>query len=287
MKKIFLAILTLILVVSCTKEFDIKPVQPHNSGNYHFKELPDSGLVDIFEFTGIHGDTVLNGINSGNYGIIHGGITHCPDRFNNTDCALQFDGTDGSYIETLFGGPLRHSARTISLWFKPADTMSMQYLFCYGSTAAPTHSFNIGMFNDGGGWCIKGMNTDDGLGLTARDTVPPINVWQNLVIVFDPSFGDGKMQDVKFYLHGVEWILLPGEICTFWDNNFVDTWTGFPYTIGSDLDGGRCFNGCIDDIRIYNRALTEEEIFDLFMAPDPTPPFSQYNNAVVNNSCPN
>lgn len=282
MKNFIFAILALVLITSCTEEFDSNPVAPYNEEAGILKELPDSGLIDLYEFTGLHGDTALNGINPGNYGIFHGGITHCPDRFDNPNRALHLDGIDGTYITTLTGGPLGNSARTISLWFKPADTTSMQYFISYGSLTAP-HSFNIGMFNDGGGYCIKGPNTDDGYGLTARDTVPPIGIWQNLVIVFDPTVNEGRMQDVKFYLHGTEWVLLPGQICPSWNNNLVNTWSGLPYYLGSDLDGGRCFNGDLDDIRIYNRALTEEEIYGLFMTPNPVPNRQYY--CIDNDTC--
>lgn len=58
-----------------------------------------------------------------------------------------------------------------------------------------------------------------------------------------------------------------------------DIWTETPCAnhedlfIGYDLGANRsCFDGLIDDIRIYNRALSEAEIQELFSLPGPQPP---------------
>lgn len=273
MKWFFFLCLILFSFISCTKEFNTNPKQTYNVETGMIKNLSDSGLIDLYEFTGIFGDTVLNGVNPSNYGIIHGGITICPDRFNNPDRAIQIDGADGSYISTIMGGPLGNSPRSISMWFKTSSS-AMQYLFGYGSIIYVPHCFGIGMNN----YC-EGIGTDDGAGLTTRDTVLSTGTWQNLVVVFHPLFGN-TMVDVKFYIRGAEWVFLPGQLCGDWPSNIINTIAGCPYYFGSDLDGGRCFNGCIDDIRIYNRALNEEEIYELYIAPDPTPnptPMLQYH----------
>ena len=61
--------------------------------------------------------------------------------------------------------------------------------------------------------------------------------------------------DVRLYLDG--------ELAEIHDIGLLDLW---PIETGSDLDVriGRGFQGAIDDLRIYDRALSDKEINDLF-----------------------
>ncbi len=64
-------------------------------------------------------------------------------------------------------------------------------------------------------------------------------------------------------LHDHARLFVDGELAEIHDIGLLDLW---PIETGDTLDVtiGQGFNGLIDDVRIYARALTEEEIRSLF-----------------------
>ena len=79
--------------------------------------------------------------------------------------------------------------------------------------------------------------------------------WHHVAAVVEDAELPNLHDDVKLYLDGE-----PAEIH---DIGLLDLW---PIETGSDLDVriGRGFQGAIDDLRIYDRALSDKEINDLF-----------------------
>jgi len=80
------------------------------------------------------------------------------------------------------------------------------------------------------------------------------------VIVFPRVFADYKELIVTDRI-----ILVDGKI------DFSRPWTGpigkndFPVCIGENIElKGRCFHGLIDDVRIYDYALSEKEIVEFY-----------------------
>jgi hypothetical protein len=81
------------------------------------------------------------------------------------------------------------------------------------------------------------------------------DVWHHVAVVVQDAELPNLHDDVKLYLNG--------ELAEIHDIGLLDLW---PIETGSDLDVriGRGFQGAIDDLRIYDRALSDKEINDLF-----------------------
>jgi hypothetical protein len=79
---------------------------------------------------------------------------------------------------------------------------------------------------------------------------PPLNIWEHYVVVLNGS-------TLKVFLNG---FLLDST------KTVTRTLALGNYRFGSSLGGSRFFNGLIDDIRIYNRALSASEISALYNA---------------------
>ncbi len=92
-------------------------------------------------------------------------------------------------------------------------------------------------------------------GVSARDylngqTTVDSGQWHNVMCVYDG-------QNMSIYVDGKLDVSRPrtGPIAT----------NGFPVCIGENIElKGRCFHGLIDDVRIYNYALSENEIGELY-----------------------
>jgi hypothetical protein len=186
------------------------------------------------------------------------------DRFGKANSAYHFNGTD-SYIRIPNSASLNlNSAITLAVWVRPTG---FYYDICHASSILSkgtadyypgnyTLRFDDALFTEGKG--CSGDRLSDSLHLNFRATGTPQKLyepfikkgqWYSLVYTND---GDSA----KLYL----------DCALKYAVKFTETFTN-----GDDLFLGKTnddmfpfwLNGDIDDVRIYDRALTEKEIFTL------------------------
>jgi hypothetical protein len=214
-----------------------------------------SSLVAYYPFNGNANDESGNGNNGTVYG-----ATLTSDRFGNPDSAYSFDGLD-DYIEVPNADSLNPAAVTISAWFN---------IYSYGSPGwcnFPTLIFKqspkdvdntyyaIALMNDYPGWTVGCLSSStwsvSGPNAYVASLQPlPLGEWHHVVATINSTevreYIDGQLQGVSS--------------------------TGFPLDPGSrplyigytGMFCGAYWNGLIDEVRIYNRALTEAEIQALY-----------------------
>jgi len=146
--------------------------------------------------------------------------------------------------------PSGNAARTVSMWIKTTQTTAAT-LFKYGG--ANTNLLFDFRINDGG--TDGGANTI-GVGFygSANDFNRPATTlmngnWHNVVTTYDGTDG-------KIYIDGVQ----TGTTKTL--SGTANT-TATTALIGSD-GGSFLFNGSIDQVRVYNTALTDAQAEDLY-----------------------
>lgn len=189
-----------------------------------------SGLLHEFRFN----NTYTN--ESGNVTFGNNANTNFqPDRFGNTNAAVYINETSIQATMTL---PTGSAARSFSLWIKVQ------------STTTPVFSYGTDSYNSAYGFSVKPASlTNFGYGNDLVYAINPSlpNLWKHLVTTYDGT-------TAKMYLDGVE----IGSALKNWN-----TWLRAPLKLGSDADGnvGRVM---IDDLKIYNRAITPTEIVELF-----------------------
>jgi len=102
-------------------------------------------------------------------------------------------------------------------------------------------------------WEVKGFN---GSSTNIVDSgVSPSGSYQHLAVAYDGS-------TVRIFVDGI-------QENSESDSNFYETPDGWDSYIGYYQGGGDSLTGQIDDVRIYNRALTSSEISDIFNATKP------------------
>lgn len=94
------------------------------------------------------------------------------------------------------------------------------------------------------------IRTSSGGRWVVSDTSPEEGVWYHLAGTYDGSI-------MKIYVDGVL------ENSTLWDGS-IDT-SGSPLIFGNRIWGDRGFNGVIDEIGLWGRALSSTEIEELYM----------------------
>jgi hypothetical protein len=215
-----------------------------------------NGLVGYWPFCGNANDDSGNG----NNGVVNG-ATLTTDRFGNSNGAYSFDGID-DYIRCLNSGVNGNSSRSFSFWLKSNSSLPGS-LISYGNNDTPLEDFRI--IQNGLGVCgqngdISTVITGSGRGVQYNSS----NNWDFFTVVYDSSLGT-NMNYVKIYKNGI----LNTSYCD--ENTTVSINTGSvnPITFGCyhwlNYSGNKqFFSGSIDDIGIWNRALTQQEITQLY-----------------------
>lgn len=211
-----------------------------------------NGLVAYYPFNGNAND--ISG--SENNGTVHG-ATLTADRFGNTNSAYHFNGIDND-ITCLFPGPIGTSPRTISFWAKTSEIPYNTWdnaVISYGSNNAYGERFELSVNSRS-----RGLGIDiNGAALT-KDFDNSDNGWHYYTAVF--VGGTNKtMYDVKLYADGY---LLTNATYDNGNSSILNTASEQPIHIGSLFNTYRFFNGDIDEVKFYNKALTETEIKNEF-----------------------
>lgn len=213
-----------------------------------------NGLLAYYPFNGNANDESGNG----NNGTING-ATLTSDRHGNVNRAYSFDGLDS--IVCLSNNNKITSKYAISLWIKPTEidtTLVSPVAKSYGlikkwSNLGPDKSeYNISIYGNTSGkklrWLQYSRDDNNTYEIDFNSTRLRINLntWGNIIINVSSN------NIVTCYINGqyiYEYYLV---------NNFYFDNTNLPLIIGKE------FKGAIDDVRIYNRTLTNDEIQRLY-----------------------
>ena len=213
--------------------------------------VPSNGLVGWWPFNGNANDESGNGNNV----VFQGNASFTTDRYFVPNKSYFGDLNSGADITQLNNFPFGNSERTISLWFQ--NTMpypnGVRSLFSYGDNYS---GGRFGLFMDGFYIGVEHVNGD------RRCTYIPDGNWHNLLFTY-PLNGLGT-NDIAIYLDGqIQNSSNFNPVNSLNTANAYIHWIG---TLGFSPGWLYAFSGKIDDIGIWNRALTECEIQDLYHA---------------------
>ena len=210
--------------------------------------VPTNGLLGWWPFTGNAND--LSG--NGNNGTVNG-ATLTTDRFGGASSAYSFDGVN-DYISTQSSGPLGNSNRSISVWLN-SNSSNLSQIMGYGYQPPSGGEFNLLLNQLCPGITIDIHNnyiTFSSINLTDGN-------WHNIICIYNNSI-NSNILGVRIYVDGV---LLINSNCQNPINVNVNT-LNTPLNFGRYQVGYNHFNGKLDDIGIWNRALTNCEIQALY-----------------------
>jgi len=206
------------------------------------------GLVGYWPLDGNAED--LSG--NGNHGVIEGNVTPTTDRFGVTDSAMNFPGSTSDYID--LGQPhmlLIKGAMTVAAWVR-ADTMTQNGRILAKQGPSSGRSWSIQLESAGGFARFDlGINPTDRVRADSEPLSFGPDEWFHIAGVFRP--GDA----VELYINGELVKSEPTTMTTQWIEN------GLSVNIGRRPQPGTPWEGDIDEVQMYNIALTPEEIQSL------------------------
>jgi hypothetical protein len=212
--------------------------------------VPSNGLVGYWPFNGNANDQTPSGYN----GTVNG-ATLTTDRFGNNNSAYNFDGIN-DYILVNNNASLSPIVYSISAWVKPNGYYingqdDANYIVGKGS------DFNDGHYSLHYKSISRKARASIGIGSSGLyvDSNADINLnnWVHLISTWDGN-------TLRIYVNGV----LENSIYSPNNVQGVNSENLYFGTMAANSTWPYWLNGKIDDIAIYNRALTQQEITNMY-----------------------
>ncbi|MFA7062070.1 MAG: LamG-like jellyroll fold domain-containing protein [Pedobacter sp.] len=199
----------------------------------------DPDLVGLWRMDG----DWLDSSGNDNHGVPYNGATFSTTHIVGS-FAGSFDGSDDYVQGTTSGFPLGSSSRTIMAWIKTGNATGDQAIFHYGvsNASVPSQSFQLIVTN---GKAAIGNGT--GTGIVVGTSLISDDKWHLLVGLYEGT----STNIARIYVDGIE---QKSGVIT------APATASQAFTVGRFLAGGGQFNGLIDELAIYKRALTLDEI---------------------------
>ena len=212
----------------------------------------EDGLVAYWTFEGNTDDST----NNNNDGINYNG-TFSKDRYGNDNASMLFSEND-SYVEGTNPGnnlPTGNSPRTITAWIKENSFQPWgNNIFHYGlDQAAPTnfHLYTTDVIRIGNGY-------DYGV---VFGTTPIVDsTWHFVAGVYE----GGTEHIAKVYVDGK--LDAAGTLSTE-----PNTILGSNWKIGRFMTGSNNFDGDIDELKVYNVALSDQQVWEMYKTTTTSP----------------
>ena len=138
---------------------------------------------------------------------------------------------------------------TVEAWVNPADSTAAHYGEIVGNYASPLNQLQFCLRRDNGGYVFF---IDDGVSVYYVNTglgVVRLNTWQHIAGVWDGS-------KIMIYVNG----LLKATTTNVTGAHLNSTVTNSVVLCYETAAGGESFNGNVDEVRIWTRALCQGEI---------------------------
>ena len=197
----------------------------------------NGGPIVSYPFTGNANDAI-----STNHGTVNG-ATLTTDRFGNANSAYSFDGVN-DYIEVADNNLIDLSTNfTISAWIFPTVNSAI------GTIINKEYSYEISRHPDGTiQYALSANGTGSDWAWVNTNLVAPLNTWSYITFVKSGS-------NVQVYLNAVNGYTNSSQPATLASNTSN-------LRIGERTFTSEVFHGKLDDIKIYNTALSPSQVLN-------------------------
>ncbi|MCP4609384.1 MAG: LamG domain-containing protein [Planctomycetes bacterium] len=179
--------------------------------------------------------------------VLHGSLNSVEGKLDN---GLEFNGDNTNRLEVISAAKLEGmSALSIAAWVLPRNLADQEGMSILSKRVAwgDSDMYNLFVWT---GQLVEGRV--NGAGALQSTTALEDNTWYHITLVFDGQGNAGEK--MKLYINGIL------ENSGDHPDNAVNV-TGAPVWIGElDANRGFAWNGIMDEVRIYDHAISEVEI---------------------------
>lgn len=217
--------------------------------NTNAQSFLTNGLVAYYPFNGSAADAS----GYGNNGTVYGAVL-TTDRFGKTNSAYSFNGTN-NYIQTTGKFAVGANAKSFSVWLNPS-LLKRGWIIDGGGDGFSGQSFGLFMESSNGKILFHGQNSFYDLEIF---TIQQLQRWQHLCVTYDGAV-------LQSFVNGQ---LVSSKSATLNTGN-LDVKIGSRQNAIIELTPTDAyFVGIIDDVRIYSRALSTNEVAQLYTIESP------------------
>ena len=225
----------------------------------------NADLVGHWKFDEGAGEVYADSSPNGNDATPRGGgqrwSTDVPPTGIVNTASLNFDGV-GTYVNTPYAGIGGNAPRTVAFWLKGTSAAS-HGIVAWGNSTTNGTKWHVRLNDNANNGPVGAVRTETQGDFTIATTPLNDGNWHHVASVYPD--GGGELGTVLHYVDGV----LEAAGGNNGSVQAVNTSTSNdPVTIGRRTQGAaqNYFNGLLDDVRIYDRALSGQEIADLMGA---------------------
>jgi hypothetical protein len=210
-----------------------------------FTNTQTAGLAAGWSFDEASGLLAIDSSGNSNAATLVNGVARTTGKHGG---GLTFDGVN-DYLTVPNSPPLDISGTglTLSMWINPQAPSGGDSVVLgkFWNTTMTSPYYQYGLELAGGTVPVFFVGTTGGPITASMGSALPLNQWNHLAVVFNGS-------QVQYYLNGalITTVSLPATI----------TVRGNPFQLGADNNTQQFFKGSLDEVRVYNRALTALEI---------------------------
>jgi hypothetical protein len=197
-----------------------------------------TGLVAAYAFDEATGTTVTDSSGLGNTGSISGATRVAAGKFGG---ALSFDGTSNWVTVPHSASLSLTNGMTVEAWIQTSSPTNWRCVAMKERSGGLSYALYAGDISGRAAGYIRRTSDID----ATASTVLPVNVWVHVATTYDGA-------TLRTYVNGAQ---VASRAVT---GNIVTSTS--PLRIGGDSIWGEYFTGLIDEVRIYNRALTAAQL---------------------------
>lgn len=236
----------------------------------------NAGLVAHWKLDEGQGDVFADSV-AGNDGMVHDPAAPVPqwstDAPAHLNTSVMFAGD--SFIQTTFPGIGGSDPRTVTFWVKTADSTNSSGIVSWGNSTTNSTKYHVRVNNNAGNGVLGAIRTEVQGGQNVATTPMSDDEWH-----FAASILPNGVSNQSGVLHFLDGMIDPrsggGDIAI--DTDITSDAADDVQIGGRNQNGAlQFFNGLIADVRIYDEALSEEELLAIFLnVPQFTP--SDFNS---------
>jgi glucose/arabinose dehydrogenase/PKD repeat protein len=202
-----------------------------------------ASLVAAYSFDEGTGTTAADSSGQGNLATLKNGIAWVVGQHGT---AVSFDGAnDYISIPNSTSTNISGNALTLSMWINPQTGGDSVVIGKFWNTTMSSPYYQYGLELGGGNRTDFYVGTTSGPRVAFAGTTLPFNQWSYLAVTFDGA-------QVRTYVNGA---LVNTQALTA-----TITARGNPINVGADATPAQYYKGMLDDLRIYNRVLTQAQV---------------------------